>query len=383
MASEILRPENEEPLPASTPEVEFALVLSRMIDSVNNDPERLRQTVYELARHKLEEQFASETSGDRRQLSNALETAIRGVETFVRKNEPALPASRTGQGALAPPRSLAQPRDLDERPSGRPGPPVVDAEIVAGPATRRSWVTTLWRLVLVLVFALAIVVVVRRGVTIDALRTKLNFAGSPLSPTQQRPVAVPAPRSPTITPQAVRPEPSPLTPTTYGIYAVSADKLYELDLLPGKAPDMRVAISPLIASSGRTTLPDGHVKFIVYRRDSAMSAADHAEVRIIAKIEHEMTFDNNGKPILSKAGDGWVIRNISIPYRTAPKKDDPDMYEVQSEDPGKPLAPGRYALVLKGQSYDFTVAGPITDRRHCLERMAASNGQFYSECQAK
>jgi hypothetical protein len=78
-----------------------------------------------------------------------------------------------------------------------------------------------------------------------------------------------------------------------------------------------------------------------------------------------------------------VIRNIAIPYRTAPKKDDPDMYEVQGEDPDKPLAPGRYALVLKGQAYDFTVEGETTDLRHCLERMAATNGQFYSECQKK
>jgi hypothetical protein len=74
------------------------------------------------------------------------------------------------------------------------------------------------------------------------------------------------------------------------------------------------------------------------------------------------------------------MRNISIPYRTAPKKDNPDMYEVRSETPDVPLAPGRYALVLKGQAYDFSVAGPVTDPRHCLERLVADNGQFYSEC---
>jgi len=45
------------------------------------------------------------------------------------------------------------------------------------------------------------------------------------------------------------------------------------------------------------------------------------------------------------------------------------------------VAPGRYALVLKGQAYDFNVAGQITDPKQCLERMAATNGQFYSECQ--
>jgi hypothetical protein len=56
------------------------------------------------------------------------------------------------------------------------------------------------------------------------------------------------------------------------------------------------------------------------------------------------------------------------------------MYEVQSEDPEAALLPGRYALVIKGQAYDFSIAGAVTDRKQCLERLAATNGQFYSEC---
>jgi len=57
------------------------------------------------------------------------------------------------------------------------------------------------------------------------------------------------------------------------------------------------------------------------------------------------------------------------------------MYEVVGETPDSVLTPGRYALVLKGQAYDFSVAGNISDPRQCLERMAATNGQFYSPCQ--
>jgi hypothetical protein len=44
------------------------------------------------------------------------------------------------------------------------------------------------------------------------------------------------------------------------------------------------------------------------------------------------------------------------------------------------LPPGRYALVLKGLAYDFTVAGTVNDPRQCLERLVATNGRFYSEC---
>jgi len=148
-----------------------------------------------------------------------------------------------------------------------------------------------------------------------------------------------------------------------------------------RQPDLRVAISAAIRTPSRTTLPDGHLKFVVFRRDSATNAPDHAEVRVVAKVAREMSFEAAGKAVTSKADDSWVIRNIAIPYRTAPKKDEPDMYEILSENPDTALAPGRYALVLKGQAYDFSVAGAITDPKQCLERVAATNGQFYSECQ--
>jgi hypothetical protein len=174
--------------------------------------------------------------------------------------------------------------------------------------------------------------------------------------------------------------PSPTLPSSFGIYAVSDDKLYELDLLPGRAPDARVAISSLITTTSRATLPDGHLTFIVYRRDSATNTADRAEVRLIAKIEKETSFDKVGGKVVTNIDDNWAMRNISIPYRTAPTKDNPDMYEVRSENPATPLAPGRYALVLKGLAYDLNVAGPVTDPRQCLERLVAANGQFYSEC---
>ena len=174
--------------------------------------------------------------------------------------------------------------------------------------------------------------------------------------------------------------PSPTVPTAFGIYAVSDGKLHELDVLPGRAPDPRIAISSIITGNSRTTLPDGHVAFVIYRRDSATNAADRAEVRVVARIERESNFNKDGKQVVTAVDDNWVIRNISMPYRTAPRKDNPEMYEVRSENPDAPLPPGRYALVLKGLAYDFTVAGTVTDPRQCLERLVATNGRFYSEC---
>jgi hypothetical protein len=187
--------------------------------------------------------------------------------------------------------------------------------------------------------------------------------------------------------QAAPPPPpppdNPLIPKAYGVYAVSGGKLFPLDLLPGRAPDPRVAISAAIPTPSKVVLPDPHVKFIIFRRDSTMNALDHAEVRIIAKVAQAMTFDPNGKPVISKGAESWVIRNISLSYQTAPVQGHSDMYEVMDDDGDKGLTPGRYGLVLKNQVYDFTVAGEITDSKHCLESIAAVNGSFYSECRKR
>ena len=56
------------------------------------------------------------------------------------------------------------------------------------------------------------------------------------------------------------------------------------------------------------------------------------------------------------------------------------MMMIKSEDPDFTLPSGRYVVVIKGQGYDFTVAGAITDPRQCLEKIEAANGSFYAEC---
>ena len=346
------------PAPSTTPEVEFALVINRMIDSVMMDPEHLRATVYELARHKLKEQFADDP--DLEKLSDALEVAIRGVENFtIRKRQEALP----GPGEIT-----------------QLTPPISNPEASPTRKDETRWSNVPVRFVVVLAMALSILFVVKqkdRAIDMSQRAASRLVALLGGQAPKQTLTELPQGNAPVATAPPIKP---PLTPTAYGVYAISGDKLYELELLPGRAPDRRVAISAAILTPSRTTLPDGHLKFIVFRRDSATAAADHAEVRIVAKIARETSFDQAGKPIASKPDDSWVIRNISVPYRTSPRKDEPDMYEVQSEDPETALAPGRYVLVLKAQAYDFSVGGAITDPKQCLERLAATNGQFYSEC---
>jgi hypothetical protein len=173
------------------------------------------------------------------------------------------------------------------------------------------------------------------------------------------------------------PKPATLLPKDYGVYAISNNALIELSLLPVRPPDIRVAISNALTMPSRTILPNGHPRFIVFRRDLASSIADRAEVRIIAKVAREFSRDIVAK----KPGDDtWVIRNISFPFRLSPVNDNPEMYELHSEDPALELTPGRYTLVLKTQAYDFSVEGEAVDPRQCIERIVASEGTFYSDC---
>ena len=122
--------------------------------------------------------------------------------------------------------------------------------------------------------------VITAAVSLELLRKKGYLAvnqPAPLSPKTN--TAAPAKSAATAVDPPTVP-PSPTVPTAFGIYAVSGGKLHELDVLPGRAPDPRIAISSIITANSRTTLPDGHVAFVIYRRDSATNAADRAEVRV-------------------------------------------------------------------------------------------------------
>ena len=83
---------------------------------------------------------------------------------------------------------------------------------------------------------------------------------------------------------------------------------------------------------------------------------------------------------INEVNDSWTIRSISHDFRVAPVPENPEMLMIRPENSEFVLSPGRYGLVLKGQAYDFTIAGNVIDSAHCLERVEAANGTFYSEC---
>ena len=379
----ISRKERHQEVEGPSTEVDFALTLSRMINSASDDPDQLRWSVYELARYKLQEQIGEENPDERDRLENALEVAIRGVETHFNRLEARALAAPEAQPRLGLP---ATPQAVTVIGPGHPRPAPPTIERFHEPKRRRWEFSAPWRYVALLALIAIVGFAIQQRGNLASLATRtgsvvaaIKAVSKPGSPTSKPASA--APQQIALPEQEVTPpRDAGLIPTTFGVYAVSDGKLYALDLLPGRAPDVRVAISAAILAPSKTMLPDRHIKFIVFRRDSATNALDRVEVRVVARIAQAMKFDSAGKPIVTKAEDSWVIRNISYPFRTAPLKGEADMYEVVGEE-GKPLEPGRYALVLKNEAYDFTVAGEIKDPRQCLESIAAANGSFYAECQ--
>ena len=409
MSDAIKKPEPASPTDHS-PVVSFALVLSRMIGSVEKDPALLRGTIYELARVKLLDQFGREDVEEVNRLVTALETAIEGVEAFTQQEEavrsliPPFPnpkkLTNSQTQIIAPDANVRPPAWLNANVPARATTLALrqprqdaraDDDAMAEILTKRSRPHALaFTARLVAVFCLAglagfaamswprlrsFVEVVRTAAESPAgVRPKVNPTSSS---------SATALKTPTLEAAQAAPGPSPLLPTTFGIYALSDSQLQELKQLAAKVPDPRVAVSAAINTPSETTIPGGDAKFIVFRRDAATNAPDHAEVRVVAKVTRAMGVDGAGKVNVSQTQDTWVIRNISFPYKIGPVKDHPEMFQVQPEAADFSLPAGRYALVLKGQGFDFTVAGPITDVRQCLERLDAANGAFYSLCPGK
>ncbi|MGJ5206450.1 hypothetical protein [Bradyrhizobium sp. HKCCYLR20261] len=374
---------------AAHPEVEFALVLARTIDAVSGDPEQLRSAVYELARHKLQ-QLSEDDPTEKARLMQALEVAIAGVETHVAKAGPqALPRPT---GIVAPqPSRLAVSLIESSQSAVDPGVPSLRESHATAVTSSRWQVRRLFESMPARVAAVLLSIVVVVVVVALVQRGRGDMVARPSSPAGAREPAagavatsVPSPQIPVpaAAPSApvAAPTRDPRLPTAYGVYADSNGRMFELQQLPGRVPDPRVAISAAITKPSESILPDGRLRFVVFQRDAAPDAFDKVEARIVARVRQATSFDASGKPVVANEDETWVIRNISIPFRASPLKDDPQMYELTPRDPDLQFSPGRYALVLKARAFDFSVAGSVTDKRQCLERLVAANGTFYSEC---
>jgi hypothetical protein len=400
MTSRLQEIVSEKNLTANLSEFEFAIVLSRVITSIENDPAQLRNAVYELARIKLQTELSQREApidgSDKGDLASALESAIDHVETVYSKYNHlrVLPTrnrrtNNSGIGASQITIEEREPALMTRAPGTHTAHLPSFLTGVAGSSrnVKHSWhwmgTAQLLRAAMVAIFAVVVCVVLDRQFNIlgrqapqpfasvvqkiekpEAKRIVQASAGDP-----QLPITTPAPQSLGFP-----------VPSVYGIYAVSGGQLYELEQLVGRVPDQRVFMSTPIKTASRTVLPDGRAVFIIYRRDAVNSAPERVSVRVIAKVLRAMTFNTAGHASTTNVQDTWTIRNISYDFRVAPLSEGSEMLMIRPENEDFVFPAGRYGLVIKGQAYDFTVAGPITETAQCLEGIKAENGTFYSEC---
>lgn len=356
---------------------EFVRILSSRVQEVRADPRQARNLVYELGRIKLAEQFGSNSS-DSWQVLRTLESAIREVEQSFADAE-RVDAAQTSSSADSK-GEASEAAGMGQAPRRvQPPEPQIDR-------SRKRALASTTRLAAVLV---AIALVGAGAVYWSRLRTNLPQTSQLTHPAERTAPSKPAetsePAQATPTPEAgasgapAAAEHAMPLPTTFGVYALSDGELQELKALPGRVPDRRVAISAAITTPSTTTLTNGDVKFIVFKPEGTMDASA-TEVRVVAKVSRAMGVDANGKAAMVNAGDSWVIRSMSFPYKVGPVEEQPRMLLLQPEQDGFALTPGRYVVVVKGIGYDFTVAGEVTDPAQCVERINATNGAFYSPC---
>jgi len=374
-------------LATKSSELDFAIVLSRVIASIENDPAQLRSAVYELARIKLQTELSINVS-EKRDLALALESAIERVETVSSKHDHA----RVLQ-SLDHLTSRSDVHACEVTIERRESLPIIKhlpnfstRDVYGSRKVEASWH---WMGAAPLVRAAVVAVI---GIVLcTALGLHFGVLGRP-SPQPFASVVykVEGPEAKQVFQATADGGQTPLTtpspqslgfplPSVYGIYAVSGGRLHELEPLLGRVPDQRVFMSTPVKTPSRTVLPDGRTVFVIYRRDAANSAPERVSVRVIAKVLREMTF-NAGQASTTNAQNAWTIRNISYDFRVAPLGEGSELLIVRPESEDFVFPAGRYGLVIKGQAYDFTVAGPITAPAQCLEGIKAENGTFYSEC---
>ena len=387
------------------PDVDFALVLSRVIELIKDDPAQLRNTVYELARTRLQKEawqrnppmslfemkllmMALELAIERGEIVASKQDELRSLQSLERLAERS--QIDAGDMLIEPRKPL---RNIDEESlqtavtdrSATIFAPARRAPFKLARPSRRSGAAPLLRgAIVVAIFSVGLCA---------ALGHQFGWFGrqapQPSSPVVQKieraeaKSVVQAP-GPVLQSTASKPQPQspefPL-PSVYGVYAVSGGQLYELEALPiGRVPDQRIFMSTPIKAPSRTVLPDGRIVFIVYRRDVVNSAPERITVRAIAKIMQDMKFTSAGQVSRAKVEDTWTLRNVSYNFRVGPIGANYEMLLIRPENGDFEFPAGRYGLAFKDLAYDFTVAGRVTEAAQCLERVEAANGAFYSEC---
>ena len=172
-------------------------------------------------------------------------------------------------------------------------------------------------------------------------------------------------------------------PAVYGVYAIHDGRLIELNPVAAAPVDPRLKTVFQITQPSVTRLATGMLKFVVYRRDLIVGAPEKVSVRVVATLARAMKFDGAGTVVTVPQRETWIIRSSGYDFRVLPVSDDREMIIVRPEDPEFAVPPGRYALMLNGQPYDFVVEGLVIDPAHCVESAPTARGPIFYDCPPK
>jgi hypothetical protein len=202
------------------------------------------------------------------------------------------------------------------------------------------------------------------------------------APLTAAPLAAPADGSNVVAvaPLAAAPVSFP-RPTSYGVYAISDNRLIKLEQVHATPVDRRAGNQLQIVEPGRSVIAPGTLTFVVFRHDLVSNAPEKVPLRIAARVARSMNFDSAGKAVMTTpATETWIIRDQGYNLRVSPLRENAEMVMLRSEDPEFSFSSGRYELMLGGQAHDFVVAGEVTDPAHCVEGIATVRGPVFYEC---
>lgn len=375
---------------------DFYFILLRAIESTKEDPAQLRKVVYELARAKLQREAWSRNPPvsilEMRRYIHALDAAIERIESPSLQEdelESLLSRMRLIGEPGATPRSAALVIHHESMETGGNNAVPVwlksEQRVPALTHVKKTWVAAkpLVQTVAAAVIAVTLFALLESNFEFGIVRYgphRAPVVGETAPTIRQAPAARNEVSSEPERTASVQMPVLPL-PTLYGVYAISDGQLRELEQLPIRVPDQKVFISPPITTPSRTTLAEGMAKFVAFRRDLVTGAPERVTIRVVAKVRRSRTFNALGKPTVTNVDDVWAVRSNSYEFRVAPLSQSSEMIIIRPESDDFSFPAGRYALMLKGQAYDFNVDGPITDAAQCLERTEALNGPVYSGCQ--
>lgn len=343
---------------------DYYSVLASVIMASAQDNAQLRRTIYELARSKLRQELnwnAEELSHtERAEQLLALETAIEKIEADIAKNSPSLTYSAADGLAAVTPSPVEIIPPVRHLPLSSEPRYEFKAENSAPPRLSVVITRSALPLMAVAMLGIAAYVAVEHAVR-EEPRSKVEVHEKSHLPN------LPIPNIP--------------MPSAYGVYALTNGKLTELEPLSVRIPDRGVAISSTLSTASTTKLASGRIQFVAFRRDLVNKAPEKVMVRVVAQVRPAPTSSRPDAATMGNVGDLWTIRNISYEMKVAPVDGNSAMIVIRPADADFSFPAGRYALVLKGSAYDFSVDGPITDLTQCVEHTEQLNAPVYSQCQ--